>query len=177
MNRDKLITSLGYSTHLAGLIRAVLLTDGDVLEVGTGIFSTPILHHICVPAKRKLVSYDNNMEWIEWCKAKRHSLECKYHEINYIENWDEAKIERPWDVALIDHEPEERRIEEIKRLANFAKYIIVHDSYPKWDWKFRYSEIYPLFKYKTDTRGYYPPSVVLSNFIDLTDFWEKEKEN
>ena len=47
-------------SHLPVLIKMVLMTDGPILELGTGFFSTPVLHWLCAEKKRKLVSYDSS---------------------------------------------------------------------------------------------------------------------
>jgi len=161
--------SLNYASHLSALIKAVLATDGDVLELGMGFFSTPVLHHLCILGKRKLVSYDNIDKYVIW--ARYYGYEGKYHKIHYVDNWDKAKIEKPWDVVLVDHSPNERRIIEIRRLAKYAKYIVIHDAERKKDREYHYSEIYPLFKYKSIWEE--DRTAVLSNFVDLTDFKKK----
>ena len=171
----KIYVSGNYGTHLAPLIAAVNKTHGDILELGIGIFSTPYLHYQSLLSKRHLISYDNDRKWVKRYADHpfyAHMYYGPYHELIYVANWDEAKIEKPWDVALIDHSPSERRVIEIKRLANLTKYIIVHDSNPKKDKEYHYSEIYPLFKYRTDWDKDANPATVLSNFIDLSDFWK-----
>jgi len=163
-----------YGTHLAPLISAVNKTTGDILEMGIGIFSTPYLHYQSLLSKRYLTSYDTEQGWVDRFATSGicgHQYQGVYHELIYIPNWDEAKIEKPWDVALVDHSPSERRIVDIKRLANFAKYIIIHDSNPRKDAEYHYSEIYPLFKYRTDWDKDPNPATVLSNIVDLKDFW------
>ena len=151
------------------------LTDGDVLELGTGVFSTPYLHYECLLNKRSLVSYDNDEAWLlkfTTALSGNHNYHKKpHHDLRYVEKWDDADIERPWDVALIDHSPSERRRADIKRLAKFAKYIVAHDCNGMSDGQYGYSKIYPLFKYKKiwDKDGTH--TVVLSNFKDLKDLW------
>ena len=142
----KIIVSGNYGTHLAALIAAMSKTDGDVLELGTGIFSTPYLHYQCMNSKRNLVSYDNDKSWLGF--FLKYGYENEYHKIIHVNNWDEAKIEKPWDVALVDHSPDHRRVVETRRIANLAKYIIIHDSNDNRRHRriYQYSEIYPLFK-------------------------------
>lgn len=170
----KLNVSGNYATHLGPLIQAVNKTTGDILEMGMGIFSTPYLHYQSLVSKRNLTSYDNNPGWVKKFATSAfssHLYQGKFHNLIYIDNWDDAKIEKPWDVALIDHSPSERRIVDIKRLANLAKYIIIHDSNPEFDREYHFNDIYPLFKYRTvwdkDNRN----ATVLSNLVDLKDFW------
>jgi len=95
------------------------------------------------------------------------------HEFKHVSDWNTAEIEKPWDVVLIDHSPGSRRIEEVKRLANYAKYIIIHDSNTEFESEYQYSQIYPLFKYKSIWTGDARHASILSNLVDLTDFWSR----
>ena len=162
-----------YGTHMGLLIAALNKTSGDVLELGMGFFSTPYLHYQCLLSKRKLVSIDNDKGFVKMYASSnymRYNYENPYHQFVYVKNWADADIERPWDVVLVDHSPSERRIEEVKRLAKYAKLIIIHDSNSKFERDYHYSEIYPLFKYSfvwdKDNRH----ATVLSNFINLERF-------
>jgi len=162
-------TTIGDGTHLPLLIRALEKTKGDVLELGMGVYSTPYLHYQCMLSKRNLVSYENNEPWVNFfIKAKGYENE--YHKIHHIKDYANAKIERPWDVVLIDHVPSNKRIIDILRLKDMAKYIIVHDTNGKWDRKFHYKEVWPEFKYGFTFDKEYPSASVVSNFINLKDF-------
>jgi len=55
-----------YGTHLAPLIKAVSKTDGDILELGMGVFSTPFLHYTAILSNRKLVSIENDKSWAKF---------------------------------------------------------------------------------------------------------------
>jgi len=167
----KMNVSGNYATHLPALIKAMEKTNGDVLELGMGIFSTPFLHYRCILSNRKLISYENFKNWMQFFID--YHYECPNHEINFVEDYANAQIDRPWDVVLIDQTPDAERIKAVKRVANLAKYIIIHDSNEdaKSDSVYHYSEIYPLFKYKTVWDKDKNHATVLSNFYDLTDFW------
>jgi len=96
----------------------------------------------------------------------------EYHRIELIDNYEESPlIDKEWDVVLVDQSPDLSRKETVKKLANKAKYIIVHDSNPRYDRGYRYSEIYPLFKYKKVWDKDDRQATVLSNFYDLEDLW------
>ena len=161
--------SLKYGSHLGCLIQAFGKTTGDILEMGTGVFSTPYLHYACMLSKRNLVSYENYQEWFDFVKT----YENDYHKVNFVEKYADAKIDRPWDIALIDQTPDFSRSEEIVRLKDLAKYIIIHDSNPSNYKVNHYDKIYPLFKYKTDWNGDRNRTTVLSNLVDLEDFWNE----
>jgi hypothetical protein len=150
-----------YSSHLPVLIRAVLATDGPVLEMGTGMFSTPVLHWLCAE-HRELVSYETDEKYAALAEQYREP----WHAIRLVPDWDAALIERQWDVALVDHRPGERRKEDIRRLAPWARLIVVHDTCARDDKWYRYSDVFPLFRYSWSTR-YRPRTTVLSNAVDV----------
>jgi len=152
-----------WGSHLPVLIKVIGKTTGAVLEMGMGLYSTPFLHWSCFP-NRILVSYDNNPECFKLNKQYQEGL----HEVRLVSNWDEADIEMFWDVVLVDHSPSQRRIEDIKRLAQWANYIIVHDT--QRNYKFAdFDQIYPLFKYRYDYKQVIPFTTVLSNFRDYNN--------
>lgn len=153
------------ASHLPILIKVLELSSGPVLELGMGPFSTPILHWLCLDMKRSLVSYENNLNYFKVNKT----FESDFHQVNFIENWDEMNIDDVrWGVVFVDHSPGNRRNVDIKRLANSANYVIIHDSEECYDSEYHYSEIYPLFKYRYDYKRQKPYTSVLSNFKDLS---------
>jgi hypothetical protein len=160
----KLSFEAGYGSHLPILMKVIEMTDGPVVEFGTGIFSTPYLHWACWQ-KRRLVSYDNNVGYYESFK----NFAVDNHEVYLVTDWDATDISGHWSVALIDHAPSRRRREDIARLANSVDYIVVHDTDPPGEKHFRFSKIYPLFKYRKDFGDMGLNTTVLSNFKDLED--------
>ena len=149
-------------------MQAVLKTGGPVLELGAGHFSTPVLHWMCAQKKRELVSYDNQERFLHWSNV----YECDWHHLYYVEDWDSAEIDRAWDVVLVDHSPSERRAIEIRRLANLAKYLVIHDANGRYNREYHYDTIYPLFEHRVDFTKAEPSTVVLSNLVTLDDFWK-----
>jgi len=161
--------SIQYATHLPCLMEALDRTDGDVLELGNGVFSTPFLHWFCHRKKRYLLTIESDPKWSWFCKQYYDDSQ---HQHMLCENWDSAKlaISKPWDVVLVDHSPSERRVKEIVLLKDLVKYIVVHDAEPEKDREYHYSTIYPLFKYKYLFTEVKHNVVVLSNLVDLKDF-------
>jgi hypothetical protein len=160
---------IGGGSHLPILIKVLRLTDGPVLELGTGLFSTPFLHWACYP-NRKLVSYENKEEFFNtWnFDDKREAVnDYSYHQRYLVTDWDKIDISERWGVVLVDHNPGPRRRDEIKRVANNADYIVVHDTDDKNDWYYKYAEYFPLFKYRWDSK-IYPRTTVLSNFFEIS---------
>lgn len=159
------IQSARDGSHLPVLIKIMNQTTGPVLELGMGFFSTHYLHWACYENRRRLLSYEHDPVLLEWSE----SFVNDYHEIKFVDNWDNADLSGHWNVVLVDHAPTPRRRHEIARLANSADYLIIHDSEPERNGWQKYSRIYPLFKYRKDFDRERPFTTVLSNFKDLTD--------
>lgn len=155
-----------YGSHLIPLIHALGKTRGPVLELGLGAYSTPLLNAICELERRPLMSVDDNQAIVDWARERYH------HQIIFVSDWDTAPIDRPWDVALIDHAPGLRRKIDIARLANYAQYIVIHDSNGRYRKEYDYASIYPLFKYQLNYDAIEPSTTILSNFVPLNNFWD-----
>lgn len=164
--------SIRYSTFLPMLLTVMERTTGDVLELGAGVFSTPVLHWLCEKQKRRLLTIESDPLWHRFTSKY---LRTQYHKFIHVANWDDAKrfINKEWDVALIDHSPSGRRVTEIRVLANLAKYLVVHDSEPWKEREYHYSQIYPLFKYRFNFDLADHQTAVLSNFFPVDDFWSR----
>lgn len=157
------------SSHMAVLVKALGTVGGDVLEIGTGLFSTPLLHWLCLDQDRKLVSYENSLKYYRFAKR----FQSKTHEILYIKNWEGIEIDdKKWGVAFIDHDPMRRRKYEVIRLANNTELIVVHDTEPEEEVHYGYSHrrrgMYQHFKYIYHyTKAGNPRTSVVSNFMDF----------
>jgi hypothetical protein len=156
--------SPNWASHLPVLIRILQISEGPVLELGSGIFSTPVMHWLCLESKRRLVTYENVPDYYNMVKRFSYGM----HEINLIENWDKIPIENEhWGVAFVDHNPPERRKVEIARLANIADYVVVHDTEARMDAETEFiKKSFPLFKYQYHHMRQKPYTSVLSNFAD-----------
>lgn len=173
-------------SHLPLLMNVVNRTDGPILELGTGFFSTPVLHWMCNPKRRFLVSYESNPKFFEVA----HNFEKRWHEVHLIEDWDKM-TELPldpnqkdfkirdgsfnrWAVVFVDHAPGVRRNVEMARAAWAADFVVVHDTEAKSDWHYNYTKSFPLYKYRFDYIDAMPNTSVLSNFIDVSKIeWMK----
>ena len=152
-------------SHLPILMKAVAITDGPILELGSGLYSTTPLHWACWVAKRKLVTYESNPAFYDFLKA----YETDFHEVHCIDDWDAVDLSPPWDVAFVDHAPDDRRWLEVKRLAH-AKYVVAHDSEGRNDRKYSFSKILHMFKYQFEYKDAFPHTSVWSNTHDVTNF-------
>jgi len=166
--------SLAYGTHLPCLIKAVEKTGGDILELGTGIFSTPYLRYISILQDRLLVSVENFKPWYDF--LRKYYENSKNHEMHFVHRYAHFSMDvriphKRWGIILIDQTPDSSRAEEALRYKDQAEYIVIHDSNPSNDRVTKYSTIYPHFKYKTDWHGDKNRATVLSNYHDLKDFF------
>lgn len=150
--------TLRFGNHLPVLIRVVALTNGPILELGSGYFSTPFLHWACFQAKRPLETYESKKKYYDMLK----SFDCDYHKVVFVTDWDSIDLGRPWSVALIDHSPGGRRHIDIKRLRH-ADYIVAHDTENKSDKDYGYSKILKLFKYRYKYNTVMPHTSIFSN--------------
>jgi len=139
---------------------------GDVLELGAGIYSTPILHNLCDAQGRKMVTYESDPDFYEWAAH----YQTPFHDVRKVERWSDIDISMPWAVAFVDHAPDDKRWEDVARLAH-AEYVVIHDSDAKWEHKYRFSKAYPLFKYVRQYRELHPNTAVLSNLHALEGLW------
>lgn len=144
-------------------------TDGPILELGAGINSTPFLHFACIDSGRKLVTYEGD-EW--FFNEYVAQFGADFHKVVFAKNWDEINLDGHWSVALIDHDPKERRIEEIKRLQNTCDYLVIHDTQGRENRKYRFDLIWSLFKYRMDWTTLRPCTTILSNFYDPAKLYE-----
>ena len=151
-------------SHIPVLIKVLSISDGPVLELGTGTNSTSVLHWLCNATKRKIDSYESQKEWYFLARNYRN----EFHGVHFIDNWDNLDVNQHWSVIFIDHWPGVRRNVEMARLCNSGDYIIVHDTEAKSDWHYNFSRAFPLYKYRFDYKLAYPETSVLSNFIDVT---------
>ena len=146
------------------LIKAVLASEGDVVEVGGGLFSTPLLHWLCHSLNRKLITYENDERFCEFAKEFEDSM----HEVIVIKDWDDMDFKTHRGVVLIDHHPEPRRYVDVLNFKDSADYIVMHDT-ERPD-KYGYDKVWEHFKYAKHWKDSKPWTSVVSNLKDLSKF-------
>ena len=158
MKREEFLKEIGeYSNHRILLWEALQLTDGDVVEFGSGEGSTPYLRKYCQENNR----FENNEDWAILTRS------------NLIKDWDELNYQKI-DVLFIDHAPGERRKVDLMKYKDVAKIIVIHDSEPKgWNGSdYGVREHFKEFKSMVDLQpreGNGAWATMLSNFINLGD--------
>lgn len=173
----------GYGTHFPVLATIVAQTTGPILEMGCGDYSTPMLHALCAPTKRMLVSTDASEEWLEffldmerdWHRfiyvpayEPRHDANTIWFSISQY-MWDNIGSDTHWSVVLIDHSPGLRRIFDIQRLRANTDIFVIHDTEDK---RYQYDRVIKTFKYVYEYRRYHVTTTVVSDTIDVAKFFE-----
>lgn len=149
------------STFMPVLIRAVLLSSGPVLELGAGMFSTPLLHWLCAESGRPLVTYEKDPEYYEFARK----FTSRTHNIRLVDNWNKIDIKTHWSVVLVDQDSERGKTAIL--LKDSADFIILHDSeHPEL---YGYDKVYPHFKYIYHWKFCKPYTTVISNFNNLNN--------
>lgn len=144
------------------LIRALEMTEGTVVEVGGGVFSTPLLHWLCKLQKRRLITYENEKQFYDFSRE----FQSETHSIRLINDWDEMDFKSKRGVVFIDHHPESRRGPDAIRFKDSAQIVVMHDS--ERPEKYGYDPVWPQFKYVHHYKDCKPWTSVVSNFIDVT---------
>lgn len=140
------------STHIPVLIKLLSKTTGDVLEIGTGVYSTPLLHWLCYENDRKLLSLESSDEYIEYAKQ----FEDTFHAVKKVNDYGEFQDDRQWGVVFIDHFPLEDREIQLKKYISNAQYVVVHDSTSE--------DFMDISKHRADFNAVVPNTGIFSNF-------------
>lgn len=148
-----------YTTHMPTLIKLVQMTDGPVLEFGSGLFSTPLLHWLCAEKKRRLETHEANEDYFRFANKFRSGN----HKIYLVEDWDLVGLGRHWSVVLIDHEDERRSVDAL-RMKDNADFVVLHDSETD---HYGYEEVYLHFKHVHHWKDCRPWTTVLSNHKEI----------
>lgn len=176
--QTRCLENADYGTHMAPLLTAVMLTDGPVLEMGAGDFSTPLLHAICVKNKRFLLTADTDKKWLN----NFIDLKNDWHNFEYIpvyeddwsinpkpQIWDNVGSDKHWSVVLIDHRPGERRVKDITRLRDNTEIFVIHDTQQP---SYGYEPILNTFKYKYVYKRYSTQTTLVSDKVDVSKLFE-----
>lgn len=155
------------STHFPMLIKTVMMTKGTILEVGSGLFSTPLLHWLCFDTKRKLITCERHAHYMDFA----NKFKTDNHEVLYVKELEKVKFNEHFSVVFIDHTPKKPRTrgDDALMFKDKADYIVLHDAGVDGNEKYGYEQLYPHFKYRHDWTGCLPHTTVLSNFKDLSN--------
>jgi hypothetical protein len=152
-----------WGSHLYVLMKALSKTSGPILEVGSGLFSTPYLYYACLESKRPVYCLESNPEYYE----RNKQFESDWYHIKFVENWDKEDFKCPtgdrWSVVLMDQDPGSRRRKDAPKVLD-AELILFHDSQSIRE--YGYNSIFPLFKFRRDFTEVLPWTTICSNVTD-----------
>ncbi len=151
-------------THFPVLAAAVAGTEGPILELGCGHYSTPMLHQMGLLLNRRVVTVETDAAWMRLFEDMSSEL----HVFKHIgENeWERYPIEgRHWGVAFVDCKPGEYRKILVTRLKDHATYIVVHDTETDHNTGADYGlePVFETFLYRSDYCRYRPYTTVVSD--------------
>lgn len=172
MNITDIDLTNNYATHAPYLFKILdILKDNNnpILELGCGDSSTPILRHFCQKHNIKLITAENNLNWLN--KVKNSFPENKNHEYVAVADWSQfisLSSQMKYSLIFVDQSPWEARKESIEKLRNCCDFMILHDCdyYIKYnvinsysDFAINWKEFYP----QNDGYPAGPPTLILSN--------------
>jgi hypothetical protein len=149
-----------WDNHRPLLLLALHLTNGYVVEFGSGEGSTQYLRSYCAANKRAFSTYDNNEEWSEKTGSE------------YVKDWDGADVWHPCSLLFIDHAPGEHRKIAIERMMDKADIICVHDTEIGGAGDYGFEPVFAKFKYRLNYNktGGGAGATLVSNTIDVNRF-------
>lgn len=143
-------------------------TEKGVMEIGSGLGSTPRIRQYCNDRNRHFRSFETNMEWANKTGATYLSSYLSGHEKLAGELF---KKLLDLDFLFVDCAPGELRREIIEAYANIANVIAVHDSEDGAQYVYGMAEILSTFKYRLDyTPEGKPHTSIVSNFINVAEW-------
>lgn len=157
----------GYATHVPVLIACLQNTTGPILELGAGLYSTPIVHAFSVLGRYGR-TVEINAEWAARIRALFEGIPfvSTKHDILTVRDPEETNLkEHQWSVALVDHETHHRArdLRTLKELG--AEIIIVHDTQ---DVRYGCNPVLETFRYRHDFEGWgWPTTTAVSDVNDL----------
>ena len=147
------------------LYKALEDSKGDVLEMGMGHGSTPILNELITEEKRRLFSFDYNSDWLH----KFDSILNVWHRSELVQNWQSVYNRYPdAAVTFIDQSPGEERKHTIVAYKDTKGILVIHDTEPTGAGDYQVRQHFPLFKYKAEVETAGAWATALSNEYDLT---------
>jgi hypothetical protein len=175
-----------FSTHQPLLVAALLNTEGPILEMGGGYYSTPIVSAFANSQRREAHTIETAAVVYELLKR----FSSPFHKIWPMSGYDFAadgkfvpranttreqhieiqsrfladlcqKIPPRLSVVFIDQRPGTIRAAAIEHFADVAEFIVVHDTEEPL---YGYEPSLSKFRYRWDFRLHAPESTIVSNF-------------
>jgi hypothetical protein len=160
-----------YSSHAIPLTIAALITQGDILELGMGKYSTHILNKIARDQNRFLLSVEIDRKWMKKFRVlndtRRHLIIDAVSECANTIN-----SQKKWGLVFVDHLNSNLRKYDVINYALKSQMVVVHDTERQSNEYYGYDTVYKHFKYHCKYSLMYPDNrylstSLLSNFISF----------
>lgn len=118
-----MVETLNYGSHLPALMACTAVCEGPVLEIGSGNFSTPCLHALCVALGLPLVTTELEDSWREQFlgfSTPMHSV------LKQTDELLQEFAQRQWGLVLVDDQPQ-TRMDRLNLFFNSARFVLFHD--------------------------------------------------
>lgn len=148
-----------YSTHLPALARAIHKLGGPVLELGAGLYSTPLIRALCDDG---CTTIDTDPQW-----AAQFTHICSKDNPVVIINPDRIMdeltpyLQRDWSVVLMDLATAEQRVT-FTPLLRHVQCIVAHDTENVY-----WNPVISTFRYTRRWEHYTPHTSYLSDVYDV----------
>lgn len=119
-----------WATHLPLLVRAVQMTKGPVIEVGGGLYSTPIL--TAMLQDRPLVTAETSEVWLE--RIREMDLHTNpLHATRRLLSLDELSDPKvvgfsEFGLAFVDNFPDKSRAAVLQTMRRISAVVVMHDA-------------------------------------------------
>ena len=152
---------LSFGSHVIPLLASLWATDGAILELGSGWYSTPMVHRISTLQNRQVLTSDGNYEWLKkfiFFASDKHDLflvdasktQGKISEkVHVMSSWGSiGDQQQRWGCIFVDHAPAMQRIVELQRLRGNSDLLVMHDTQPSHDRVYRAQKHLRTFKHR-----------------------------
>lgn len=165
-----------YGGNLIPLVISTLITTGDMLELGVGSFSTPVMHKIATDFNRRIVSVDTDSKWMSKFLLYNQTRSHKIYLLDKEESLMKFGLDKEWSVVLVDHYYPRLRPLNVINFANLSKIVVVHDTDKTREHTYLYekSQMRSYYKYACKfsifdgpSKRVYSSTTILSNYIDV----------
>lgn len=155
-----------YMSHFPVLAAVVANSTGPVLELGCGDGSTPMLHEMCRPTKRPLLTVEHDAGWLNKFHAR---LATPWHRFELISSLGWAsrlfQAEADWGVVFVDHGNGNQRVDSLLQFSGvpYPVWVVVHDAGPGGINHYHLGPGVQAYRYCWAWSDYWPHTIVLSN--------------
>lgn len=151
-------------SHQRCLVAAAMRTQGLMVELGVGWYSTPILHEIATAQQRRLITFDNNNDWL----SQFRGLSNEWHQLHLLGWWGDMPLEERYGMVFVDQGQPIEREYSIRRMIDRTDVFVMHDT--EEGFAYGYERTLPMFKYVYTDKSQIAWTSIASNTVDVTDW-------